>query len=179
MISPGRGSDSGLTLVEVLVALAIFAVIGLAGMSILDTVVRVNRGTEDRLERLAEIDRALLVVGRDMLQAEPVGVGLNGASLTLMQSGGDGPRPLRYALEDGALIRALPGREGEVIQQLLDNVSDLSWRAMDQGRGWRDTWATDDPAPIATELTLTLPLTGRAAEARIVRVFSMPEGARR
>ena len=177
---PGpRRRDAGLTLVEVLVALAIFSVIGLAGLSILDTVVRVNRGTEDRLERLARIDRALLVVGRDLLQVEPGGVTLGEDGLGFRRSGADGPIRIAYALRDGALIRTLPGREGDIPQMLLDDVASLDWRLLGADRAWRESLPADSAPPVAAELTLTLPLTGRTDPARIARVFVLPESARR
>ena len=50
-----RDPTAGFSLVEVLVALAIFALIGVAGFSMLDQVLRTQRLTEGRLERLAEL----------------------------------------------------------------------------------------------------------------------------
>ena len=68
-MTPARAAppgDAGFTLVEMLVALALFAAIGLAGFTVLDTVVRVRGGTEGRLERLGEIDRALALLTLDL-----------------------------------------------------------------------------------------------------------------
>ena len=47
-----RDTEAGLTLVEVLVALALFSLIGLAGFTMLDNILRVQSGTQGRLERL-------------------------------------------------------------------------------------------------------------------------------
>ena len=45
----GRQTDAGATLIEILVALAIFALIGTAGFSVLDQIVKVQDHTEARL----------------------------------------------------------------------------------------------------------------------------------
>ena len=71
-----RAGDAGLSLIEVLVSLAIFAVIGVAGLTVLDTVARTGENTEGRLERLADIDRAFLVIRRDLAQIAPIDVTL-------------------------------------------------------------------------------------------------------
>ena len=58
----GRG-----TLVEVLVAPVLFALIGAAGFSVLDQVIRVQAATDGW--RLAEVQRAMHVVTQDFMQA--------------------------------------------------------------------------------------------------------------
>ena len=44
-----RAGDAGLSLIEVLVSLAIFAVIGVAGLTVLDTVARTGEIPKDDL----------------------------------------------------------------------------------------------------------------------------------
>lgn len=58
--------DAGFTLIEVIVALALFALATLAGTAMVEAVLRVEEHTAERLTRLADIDRAVLVVTRDL-----------------------------------------------------------------------------------------------------------------
>ncbi|WP_286234426.1 type II secretion system minor pseudopilin GspJ [Thalassotalea sediminis] len=58
----------GFTLIEVLLATAIFAVISLASFSILDGVIRTKDGAEYKQQRLNEIQRAWIIIERDLLQ---------------------------------------------------------------------------------------------------------------
>ena len=65
-----RDTEAGLTLIEVLVALALFSLIGLAGFTMLDNILRVQSGTQGRLERLGQIDRALVIFSRDLQESD-------------------------------------------------------------------------------------------------------------
>lgn len=58
----------GFTLIEVLLATAIFAVISIASFSILDGVIRTKEGAEQKQHRLNEIQRAWVIIERDLLQ---------------------------------------------------------------------------------------------------------------
>lgn len=58
----------GFTLIEVLLATAIFAVISLASFSVLDGVIRTKEGVEDKQAQLNKIQRAWLTIERDLLQ---------------------------------------------------------------------------------------------------------------
>ena len=58
----------GFTLIEILVALFIFAVVGLISAQLLGRTVDAYEVLDDRGQRLGQIHRAMLVVERDMLQ---------------------------------------------------------------------------------------------------------------
>jgi general secretion pathway protein J len=60
--------QKGFTLLEVLVAIAIFSVVSLAGFTIFDTVLRGDENSKIRSERQNELQRAFLLMERDFLQ---------------------------------------------------------------------------------------------------------------
>ena len=78
-----RDQEAGVTLIEMLVALSLFALVGIASFTTLDTILRVRERTDGRLEHLAQLDRALLVFGRDIVQADPGTVTLRDGSCPL------------------------------------------------------------------------------------------------
>ena len=102
--------DAGMTLIEMLVALAILSVIGVAGLTMLDTTLNVQRRTEGRLDRIEEIDRALTVLRRDLATAAPGFAVLDEGGLTFLRATTDAPLSLRIALEEGTLTRQVQPR---------------------------------------------------------------------
>ena len=69
---------SGFTLLEVLIAIAIFSVISLTSFTIFDTVLNGDEISKKRNERLNEFQRAFLLIERDFLQIARRRMRLNG-----------------------------------------------------------------------------------------------------
>ncbi len=169
-----------MTLVEMLVALAILSVIGLAGLTMLDTTLNVQRRTEGRLDRVAEIDRALTVLRRDLATAAPGFTALDETGLSFLRAAEDAPLGLRIGLDDGRLTRLVQqGRQSAPPepQQLLTGVRAARWRLLDGGRRWQTAWPDAEQVPRAAELTLRLELPEQNAVAELTRLFPMPAGA--
>jgi len=60
--------STGFTLLEVLIAIAIFALISLASFTLFNTVLTSDEAAQKRIMRLNEIQRAFLIMERDFLQ---------------------------------------------------------------------------------------------------------------
>lgn len=135
----------GFTLVEVLIALALFALIGVAGFTLLNSVLRTQGTTETRLDRMAEIQRAMLVVTSDLDQVTGSVAGGGGAlSIRKFDVAGN-IVAVRYELAGDRVNRIVSGPDGERVQTLLTGVADARW-SFHQRRGtWLDTWPL--PAP--------------------------------
>ena len=71
-------STQGFTLLEVLIAIAIFAVISMASFSIFETVLNSDTVTKERTDRVNELQRGFLTIERDMLQIARRSIRLNG-----------------------------------------------------------------------------------------------------
>lgn len=68
----------GFTLLEVLIAIAIFSVISLASFTIFDTVLRGDESAKIRSERQNELQRAFLLIERDFTQIAKRTMRING-----------------------------------------------------------------------------------------------------
>lgn len=80
---------AGFTLLEILVAMAIFAMIGLASTGVLNSVINSNQISEERFEKLQALQRAMLVIERDVLQAIERPVRINGEQTDIVMRGGE------------------------------------------------------------------------------------------
>jgi general secretion pathway protein J len=70
--------DNGFTLLEVLIAIAIFSLISLSSFTIFDTVLSGDEKAKQRSERHNELQRAFLIIERDITQIARRSVRLNG-----------------------------------------------------------------------------------------------------
>ncbi|MFC5346172.1 prepilin-type N-terminal cleavage/methylation domain-containing protein [Brevundimonas staleyi] len=186
----------GFTLIEVLIALGLFALIGVAGFTLLNSVLRTQDATDTRLGRMAEIQRAMLVVSSDLDQITGQ-LGGGSTSLSLQKADITGTIVnVRYDLNGDAMTRTVAGPGGERVQTLLTQVSSVRWTFHRRRGDWLDSWpqpqqptqqplvgpdglpAPTGPAPDegVTAVALDLTLTGVDGQptATLRRVASIP-----
>lgn len=158
-----RRGDAGLTLVEVLVSLSLFALIGIAGFAIIESVLGVRERTDGRLERLGEVQRAFHLMRLDFEQAGEGPVTFDGTtvSFTRRETGQREPVEIAYGAADGTLTRRvrLP-LAPPVTQHLLSGIGAARWRFYRAGGGWLSDWpppgTTPGLLPDAVEIVLEL-----------------------
>ncbi|MEM9551739.1 MAG: hypothetical protein AAGA05_11215 [Pseudomonadota bacterium] len=119
----GRSGVVGVTLIEVLAALAVSAMIGVAGFTLLDGVTRQDERLSGRIDRIAARDRAFLLLSRDAATAlsaeltDAVGLQLIGHDYVAI-----------WHTDMGGLRRRLDWGDGRVVMQpLLDEPVELSF----------------------------------------------------
>ena len=143
-IARGR---NGFTLIEVIIALALFALIGVAGFSMLSGVLQTQERTDGRLQRLSDIQRAVFVISADLDQVSGRIEG-DGSSLTFQKTDLSGrPVVVRYGLRGPQLFRTVSGPLGERDQTILNGVQSLSWTYHQRGLGWSPT-PPPPPTPV-------------------------------
>ncbi|WP_237883753.1 type II secretion system protein GspJ [Pseudomonas sp. PGPR40] len=173
--------QAGFTLLELVIALAIFALLGLASWGLFDGVIRVQQSTTAHERAFRGLQRAVAVIERDLLHVTEQPVVLQQGVLQLQRSHWRNPldqprserQTLTYRLDNGALWRESQGEGSQTVQRqkLLTEVRDVSWRLFDAQSGWRSDWPSgrDVKAPKAVELQVSV---GRFQEIR--RVLLLP-----
>lgn len=165
----GRGSGmptGGFTLVEILVALAVFAVVGLMSAQLMSRTLTNHEVLSERSARLADVQRAMLVLKRDLVQIsdrpvrdlfgdplEPVMIGADGM-MEFSRTGWRNPLNSRrselqrvaYRLHDGDLLRAWwnvldrAQNSEPAVQRLLSDVDQVEFFALDAGGDEHGFW---------------------------------------
>lgn len=177
--------ERGFTLVEMLVALSIFAMIAAMGVGLLRSSVDTQDAVQGRLKAMSGINRVRAVMANDLAQAVqrstrgpsgetvPAFIGSSSGFAFVHAGAGaeDGSsRPdverVGYALTGGEWRRATqPMLDGTALSdgdRLVGEVSAAAVRYRDERGNWSESWTSDpgDRLPRAVEVRLTR--TGRA-----------------
>jgi general secretion pathway protein J len=189
----GRPDSRGFSLMEMLVALAVFAALAAAAYGGLGEIARVRGALAERQDRFAAVVRAVSTFERDLRQAVSRPVRGNGRgqelpaligaadSIELTRLGFANPRAeprsnlerVAYVIDARKFMRAryaVLDRAPQTVPAtaiLFDNVDALRLRYLGSDGVWRDTWPPVDIPAGAPPGTLTTQLLPRAVEFRI------------
>jgi len=175
-----KPEEAGFTLIELMVSLALFALISLAGVALVESLMSIRQRTDGRLARVAEIQRAAFIVDNDIGQITAGPVEGAGDVLSFnrpIAAVGGLPVRVRYRLENGTVIRSLDVQGRHVVQRVVGGVRSLRWRYYASGSGWGDRWpATPEdidrwPAGVAAEIVLG---PGQGIDGSVRRVVLLP-----
>lgn len=192
--------QQGMTLIELLVALAMFALLALAGQRLLGTAVDVRRQGQEHAQQRQQLARAMALLESDLEQAivRPLQLADGSAEPALYsQADGNGlqftragwDNPLQQARSNLQRVRWWSDADGlhrgvwmvldrgdqDVLypQRLLDGASQVQWRYLDGCGNWLPAWPAGTPAPLprAVEVQFTHPRHGI-----LRRVLRLPDG---
>jgi general secretion pathway protein J len=186
-------NQRGFTLVEMLVALTIFALLAAAGVGLLRSSVDTQEAVGGRLAELAASERLRLLLASDLSQAvdrqgrDPSGARRpafagSGSALELVRAGWTDVQGMpalqrvTWRVDAGALVRSgtasLDGPPQEPAAPLLTGVRQATFRFRAADGSWREAWspaATEAPLPAAVELSVQ-----RDGEAPLRIVMALP-----
>lgn len=159
--------QNGFTLLEVLIAIGITALIGLGTWQLMSGTIRAQNITQNNSERFEKLQKMMLILSRDIQQIshrsirdeygdfQPAVSNRNSLySLELTRSGWRNPmsdprsdlQRVSYELLDGELLRHYwtvldrPQDSESVIQTVLTDIDTLSLRFMKSDNQWVDAW---------------------------------------
>ena len=180
-------ASGGFTLLELLVALSIFAIVAVLAYGGLGTVLDLRILTEESAERLAELQKTYLIVQRDIEQLVPRTIrdefgdeqaAIIGAAQFQLTRGGwrnplNNPRSnlqrVGYALEEQQLVRYSwlvldRAQDSEPREQVLaTGINSISVRYLDTDDSWQEQWPPEQVSgsgePLSDELPRAVELT--------------------
>jgi general secretion pathway protein J len=199
-----RGHNhGGFTLLELLVALAIFSLIAVMAYGGLETLLNQQARTEESAESLAALQKTYLVMQRDIEQAVPRAIRdefgdeqgpLVGTSLFQLTRGGwnnplNHPRSslqrVGYSLEDRQLIRYAwlvldrAQDSAPVRQPLAEDIESMQVRYLDETGNWQEQWpplqAGNNPAATPPNFPRAVEMTLEHARfGNLIWLFQLP-----
>ncbi|MFJ2322360.1 MULTISPECIES: prepilin-type N-terminal cleavage/methylation domain-containing protein [unclassified Pseudomonas] len=138
-------NQRGFTLLELVIAMAIFALLGLASWRLFDSVVRVQHATASHERGFRSLQRAVAVIERDLLHITEQPIVLSAGQLSVQRSNWRNPldqprserQELTYRLLDSVLWRESRAEGSLTVQRqkLLEEVVDLRWRLLGGSAG--------------------------------------------
>ena len=186
--SSGRSAEYGFTLVEVVVALFIFALLAAAGVSLLSFTVRAQSASARALEGVSGERRLSALLTTDLGQAvprvsrdeagrpRPAFQANQGRLLVAFVRGGSKPQHVEIRLEKGELVRvATPFVDGAPAGPplILESGVERARLRFRTKADWQDNWDSErtDAIPRALELTIA-----RRGAAPVTRMFLVGTG---
>lgn len=100
-------TQSGFSLIEVLVSLALLSLAALSGLILLESLTRTHTRLDERYVRLEQLQIFLADFSQDISSAETVSLQSGGASLALQTRTCNGL--IEYTMRAGTLVRDAPG----------------------------------------------------------------------
>lgn len=163
--------QSGFTLLELIIAVGIFALMSAMAYSGLNSALSTQKHADSQAERLAQLQKAMLIIGRDIEQAinRPVrdnyadelaamtGGGFGSSILEFSRTGRSNPmkqqrshlQRVGYVMAEDQLLRqAWPVVDRSLNSEayegvLLEAVNSVDLRFLDSDKTWHEQWPPD------------------------------------
>jgi general secretion pathway protein J len=173
---PHRSADGGFTLLELVVAIAVFAVVAAMAYEGLRIIIKSRQQVDGELDHLADLQQAINIMSSDIRQIvlRPVrdNQGSDEPALLVMRDRASrllftrtghadplglprsGMQRIRYTLEGNTLVRSTyntldraPG-EQPIATPLLEGVTGFDIQLLDRTNVWRYDWPPPENTPV-------------------------------
>ncbi len=201
--TPSAAGEWGFTLIELLVALAIFAILAVMAYRGLDVVLTTDQVGQAQAKRLARLQTAYRLVGRDVEQIvarsirdqfgdrQPALIG-DSSTIEMSRIGWRNPAHLPrsriqrvgYQLTEDNLLRSSWGvldraQDTEPTgSEVLNDIDELGFRYFDLEQGWQTHWPLDNEDASRLVLPAAVEVTLTLKDfGNIVWLFRVPSGS--
>jgi len=178
------GGARGFSLLEVLVATAIFAVVAALAWGGLDAVARHRRALDDEARQWQQLQRAVSRVERELRQALPLPpVARDGQPQAAFVGRGDGvvlasaalaSARVAWTCRDGGLWRRADGEE----QRVLADLDGCTWAYRDATGAHTSNWTAPAPEALPRGVELRVSAARFGEIRRVVELPAAPEALR-
>lgn len=132
-------TNKGFTLIEMIVAIAIFATIAVAGYTSLNNFSVSSKHIEKKIDELQQLQTFLNFIDRDFSQVFNQEIYLEKNKITIQSVQDNQITDIYYNLKSDSLIR----EEDEQELVLLKEISKLKVRLLDNTNKWQSKWKKD------------------------------------
>lgn len=153
-----RGGESGLTLVELAIAMGIFGVLFAAVLSQLDTATKTQAGTQARAEKLDELRGALDRIGKEVRQSLTIDTASTRSRLSMRTLVNGVEWDVVFEVASGTLTRAAKPKtqtsfgQSTVIAETITSSAIFCYDALSAGTCLAPVPATVQPSTLTIEL---------------------------
>ncbi len=197
-----HGNNRGFTLIEIVIALAVFAVVGTMAFTGLNAILKQQADLQQRSDQIKNIQLTLKYLERDVSQIirrsvrdqygdrqPPFSADENNV-MSFTYSGWRNPASLSrstmqriaYEVKDEELIRHSWNRLDGAISEdsrsvpLLKNIQELEWQFLNQGSIWEKRWPPINVEPESAGLPRAVSISFNIKPwGKITRIISVPK----
>ncbi len=169
-----RDDESGFSLIEVIVSLAIISLVSLAGFTLVDTLASLQSRIDARYDAIQELQLLLSDLSDDFAQADPASLTLASGTLKMRTQVCNASGTVSLSVVDRSFRRT----SGECISgtSSYSEIETARFTVIDSERAEWDTWPTDEALHAqAVRVDIRMPDQPGALTGSIEGLFDMPD----
>jgi general secretion pathway protein J len=131
-------NQKGFTLIEMLISIALFSIIAIAGYSSLSSFSKSSKNIQNSANELEKIQTLTMFFDRDFSQIFNQQINFKNSKITITSIQNNKIIEVLYDFNKGKIVRI--ENENELV--LIDNISKIKVRLLDEKNKWHNRWTT-------------------------------------